>query len=131
MPTGSSVSTLVIGADASNPAVLPNTDVKRGVAPAITLTNDQNSTYAVVLADGLTGLTSNGGATLHAVNAATRAVLVTYGSLPTMPDGVLASISFDPLRYGQSGLFLFFETTGNSSLYFYKSDAAGLIRVPN
>ncbi|HEX7441647.1 MAG TPA: hypothetical protein VF319_16290, partial [Caldimonas sp.] len=130
--TGSSISTLVVGGDGSNPVTLANTDIKRGVAPAVSLTIGLNNTYAVVLADGVTGLTSNAGATLRAVNGATRATLVTYGSLPASPDGVITGITTDPLQYGQSGLFLFSDlTTGIGSLYYFKSDAAGLIRVTN
>ena len=130
--TGSSVSTLVIGGDASNPVTLPNTDIKRGVAPTVSLIDGQSSNYAVVLADGVTGLASNAGATLRAINGATRGTLVTYGSLPATPDGVIAGISIDPLQYGQSGLFLFIDvSTGVGSLFYFKSDAAGLIRVTN
>ncbi len=130
--TGSSVSTLVVGADGSNPVTLANTDIKRGVAPAVSPTVGLNNTYAVVLADGVTGLTSNAGATLRAVNGATRSTLVTYGSLPASPDGVISGITTDPLQYGQSGLFLFSDfTTGIGNLYYFKSDAAGLIRVTN
>lgn len=131
--TGSSISTLVIGADGSNPVTLANTDIKRGVAPATqSLAAGLNSTFAVVLADGVTSLTSSAGATLRAVNGATRSTLVTYGSLAASPDGVIVGITGDPLQYGQSGLFLFIDaTSGSGALYYFKSDAAGLIRATN
>ena len=91
-----------------------------------------NTTYEVLLADGVTSPISNAGATLRAVNGATRSTIVTYGSLPTAPDGVAYSITGDPLQYGQSGLLLYSDvTTGTGDLYYFKSDAAGLIRVTN
>ena len=131
--TGSSVSTLVIGADASNPVTLVNTDIKRGVAPAsVSLAVGSNTNYAVLLADGVTSLTSSAGATLRAVNGATRGTLVTYGSLPTSPDGVAFGLTLDPYQYGQSGLFGFTDpTSGAADLYYFKSDGAGLIRATN
>ena len=131
--TGASVSTLVIGADGSNPVTLANTDIKRGVAPTIqSLAVGLNNTYEVLLADGVTSLTSNAGATLRAVNGATRGTLVTYGSLPASPDGTVYAITTDPLQYGQRGLFAFTDaTSGIGDLYYFKSDAAGLIRATN
>lgn len=129
---GASVSTLIIGADASNPQTLDKTDIKRGVAPAsLSLTFGLDSPYAVVLADGVTSQIGSAGATLRAVNGATRGTLVTYGSLPASPEGVIFSGPADPFQYGQSGLFIFFELDLGSFLYYFKSDAAGLIRVPS
>ena len=130
---GASVSTFVVGADGANPVTLANTDVKRPVAAAtLALATGTDSTYAVVLADGVASLASNAGATLRAVNGATRGTLVTYGSLPISPDGVVAGITGDPLQYGQAGLFTFISlASGDGDLYFFKSDAAGLIRVTN
>ena len=130
---GASVSTLVVGGDGSNPVTLVNTDIKRGVAPTTApMAVGLNTTYEVLLADGVTSPISNAGATLRAVNGATRSTIVTYGSLPTAPDGVAYSITGDPLQYGQSGLLLYSDvTTGTGDLYYFKSDAAGLIRVPN
>jgi|GEM_PF-1984839 len=131
--TGASVSTLVIGGDGSNPVTLVSTDIKRGVAPAtVSLAVGLGSNYAVILADGVTSLTSNAGATLRVVNGATRATIVTYGSLPASPDGPVYAATGDPLQYGQSGLFTFIDvTSGFGNLYYFKSDAAGLIRVTN
>lgn len=130
---GASVSTFIVGTDGANPVTLTNTDIKRPVAAAtLALAAGTDSTYAVVLADGVASVASNAGATLRAVNGATRATLVTYGSLPTSPDGVVAGITGDPLQYGQAGLFTFIGTaSGDGDLYFFKSDAAGLIRVTN
>jgi hypothetical protein len=131
--TGASVSTLVIGGDGSNSVTLVSTDIKRGVAPAtVSLAVGVSSNYAVILADGVTSLTSNAGATLRAVNGATRATIVTYGSVPASPDGPVYAATTDPLQYGQSGLFTFIDiTSGFGNLYYFKSDAAGLIRVTN
>ena len=134
--TGSSVSTLIIGTDGGNRTTLANTDIKRGVAASTqSLVSGLNNTYAVLLADGSSGLTSNAGATLRAVEGATRNTLVTYGSLPSSPDGVAYIATVDPLQYGQSGLFSFIPTAtgtpGFGDLYYFKSDAAGLIRVTN
>ena len=131
--TGASVSTLVIGADGSNPVTLVSTDIKRGVAPAtVSLAVGLASNYAVILADGVASLTSNAGATLRVVNGATRATIVTYGSLPASPDGPVYAATADPLQSGQSGLFTFVDvTSGIGDLYYFKSDAAGLIRVTN
>ena len=130
---GASVSTFIVGTDGANPVTLANTDIKRPVAAAtLALAAGTDSTFAVVLADGVASLASNAGATLRAVNGATRATLVTYGSLPISPDGVVAGITGDPLQYGQAGLFTFISTaSGDGDLYFFKSDAAGLIRVTN
>ena len=130
---GASVSTFIVGADGANPVTLANTDIKRPVAAATaSLAVGFNSTYAVLLADGVTSPASNAGATLRAVNGATRATLVTYGSLPASPDGVVASLTSDPYQYGQPGLFTFLGSgSGDADLYFFKSDAAGLIRVTN
>ncbi len=131
--TGASVSTLVIGGDGSNPVTLVSTDIKRGVAPATaSLAVGLSGNYAVILADGVTNLTSNAAATLRAVNGATRGTIVTYGSLPVSPDGPVYAATADPLQYGQSGLFTFIDlTSGFGNLYYFKSDAAGLIRVTN
>jgi hypothetical protein len=131
--TGAAVSTLVIGGDGSNPVTLANTDIKRGVAPATqSMAVGLNNTFAVILADGVTSLTSNAGATLRAVNGATRSTIVTYGSVPTSPDGPVYAATTDPLQYGQSGLLTFIDiTSGFGDLYCFKSDAAGLIRVTN
>ena len=131
--TGASVSTLVIGADGSNPVMLAATDIKRGVAPAtVSLAVGVSSNFAVILADGVTSLTSNAGATLRAVNGATRATIVTYGSLPASPEGPVYAATGDPLQYGQSGLFTFIDvTSGFGNLYYFKSDAAGLIQATN
>jgi hypothetical protein len=131
--TGAAVSTLVIGGDGSNPVTLVATDIKRGVAPTtVSLAVGVSSNYAVILADGVTSLTSNAGATLRAVNGATRATIVTYGSVPASPDGPVYAATTDPLQYGQSGLFTFIDiTSGFGNLYYFKSDAAGLIRVTN
>ena len=91
-----------------------------------------SSNYAVILVDGVTSLTSNAGATLRAVNGATRATIVTYGGVPASPDGPVYAATTDPLQYGQSGLFTFIDiTSGFGNLYYFKSDAAGLIRVTN
>ena len=131
--SGSSVSTIVIGADGSNLQTLANTDIKRGISPATqSLAVGLATPYAVVLADGVTSLTSNAGATLRVVNGATRATIVTYGSLPITPDGVAFSITGDPLQYGLSGLFTYTDpASGSSDLYWFKSDAAGLVRATN
>jgi len=112
---------------------LVSTDIKRGVAPAtVSLAVGVSSNYAVILADGVTSLTSNAGATLRAVNGATRGTIVTYGSVPASPDGPVYAATTDPLQYGQSGLFTFIDiTSGFGNLYYFKSDAAGLIRVTN
>jgi len=130
---GASVSTLVVGGDGSNPVTLVATDIKRGVAPTtVSLAVGVSSNFAVILADGVTSLTSNAGATLRAVNGATRATIVTYGSLPASPDGPVYAATGDPLQYGQSGLFTFIDiATGFGDLYYFKSDGAGLIRVTN
>ncbi len=131
--TGASVSTLVIGGDGSNPVTLVATDIKRGVAATTGSTAiGVSSNYAVILADGVTSLTSNAAATLRAVNGATRATIVTYGSLPASPDGPAYAATADPLQYGQSGLFTYIDvTSGFGNLYYFKSDAAGLIRATN
>jgi hypothetical protein len=131
--TGATVSTLVIGGDGNNPVTLVSTDIKRGVAPAtVSLAVGVGTNYAVILADGVTSLTSNAGATLRAINGATRATIVTYGSVPASPDGPVYAATTDPLQYGQSGLFTFIDiTSGFGDLYYFKSDAAGLIRVTN
>ena len=106
---------------------------KRGIAPpSLPLAIGLSNNYAVLLADGVSTLTSSAGATLCAVNGATRSTLVTYGSLPTAPDGVAYGITLDPYQYGQSGLFAYNDPgSGNLDLYYFKSDGAGLIRATN
>jgi hypothetical protein len=130
---GSAASTLIVGADGSNPVTLVNTDIKRPVAAAVApLAIGPSRTYEVILIDGVNSITSNAGGTLRAVNGATRAIIVTYGALPASPDGPLYPATTDPLQYGQSGLFTFFDiATGAADLYWFKSDAAGLIHVPH
>ena len=126
------VSTLIIGADGGNPVLLSGTDIKRSIGAAqMPLAPALNGTYAVLLSEG-TGLPAfnNAGNTLRAVNGATRGTVMTYGSLPASPEGVLVSGTVDPLQYGQSGLLAFFGIDGDVFLYFFKSNAAGLIRVP-
>ncbi|MEO5771033.1 MAG: immunoglobulin domain-containing protein, partial [Burkholderiaceae bacterium] len=131
---GIGVLTRIIGADGSNATDLDNTDIKRGIAPAVqSLANGLASTYAVVLADGVVSLDNNAGATLRVVEGATRNTLVTYGGLPAAPAGVLSIGTVDPLQYGLAGLWSFYsaDTVPTSDLYYFKSDAAGLIRVTN
>lgn len=98
---------------------------KRGIAPpSLPLAIGLSNNYAVLLADGVSTLTSSAGAT--------RSTLVTYGSLPTAPDGVAYGITLDPYQYLQSGLFAYNDpSSGNLDLYYFKSDGAGLIRATN
>ncbi len=131
---GLGVLTHVVGADGGNPTDLYDTDIKRGIAPEqLSLASGFDTTYAVVLADAVTNLASNAGATLRIVQGATRNTLVTYGSLPAAPNGVLSFGTIDPLQYGLGGLWSFFsgDAVVTSDLYHFKSDAAGLIRVTN
>jgi len=130
--TGSLVSTLVVGADGSSPQTLNGTTIVRSLAPTVELLNlGLDTTYAIVLADGLTSALSSAGATLRVVEGATRNTLLTYGSLPASPDGVLSIGTADPLQYGQPGLLTYFglSDTATSDLFFFKSDAAGLTQV--
>lgn len=130
-----SVSTLVVGADGSNPDLLANTDVKQGIAPASWSLGDFGAEpvyQAVVLADGATSYLNDAGATLRLVDGATRTTLATYGSLPAQPKVYVGTIA-GAFQYGQSGLFASFSFDNGltGDLFYYKTDAPGLVRVTN
>lgn len=130
-----SVSTLVVGADGSNPVLLANTAVKQGIAPASWSLGDFGAEpvyQAVVLAEGVTRYLNDAGATLRVVDGATRTTLATYGSLPAQPDVYLGTVA-GAFQYGQSGLFasVSIDTGLAGDLFYYKSDAPGLVRVTN
>ena len=130
-----SVSTLVVGADGSNPVLLANTAVKQGIAPASWSLGDFGAEpvyQAVVLADGVTRYLNDAGATLRVVDGATRTTLATYGSLPAQPDVYFGTVA-GAFQYGQSGLFasVSIDTGLAGDLFYYKSDAPGLVRVTN
>jgi len=99
--SGSLVSTLIVNADGSNPQTLNGTNVLRGVAPAVqSLDFGLETDYAVVLVDGLTSAFGSAGATLKVVEGATRNTLLTYGTLPTTPEGFISFGTIDPVQYG-------------------------------
>ena len=132
--SGTSTRTEIVNSDGSNRQVQNNTDLKFGISAA-TVAGDLTlpRSYGVLLAEGGTGgAFSNAGATVRLVEGATRATLVTYGVLPTAPDGFLLFGSFDPWQYGQSGLLSYTGAgSQNADLYYYKSDTPGLVKVTN
>lgn len=123
-------SVLLINGDGSNPQTLDSTAVVGALMPAsMNLQSGLAQIHAVQLASPV-GTDSNlSGATVRAVQVSSRAALVTYGSLSGMPAGV-AYADFGALQYGQPGLLTYLDTSGaGSDLFFYDSDAAGLVRV--
>ncbi len=129
-------SVLILGSDGGNPQLLDNTAIAGTTQARPTPLGQVFKDYAVFLASPV--IEGNwAGANLRAMEIATRTDLVTYGALPATPGSNLAVTgSFDPLQYGQPGLFSVFgpnvpgqATPPDNDLYFFNSDSAGLVRV--
>ena len=128
-------SSLIVGADGSNMQTLANTSLMRGVGPnPLLISQGLSQVYAVLLVDGLSTEGSYAGATLRAVEGATRNTLTTFGNFA--PGGVASAFIFGlaPMQYGKTGLISLLAAGANANiatgdLYFFKSDSAGLVRV--
>ncbi len=132
-----SQSVVFINTDGSNRQELADTTVVGSTQAAEVSAGFGFNEYALFLASPVSAAGDFSGATLRAVELATRTALVTYGPLPTSPNiGFVITGSFDPLQYGQPGLF---SATGTrapgqltepvNDLYYFDSDNAGLTRV--
>ncbi len=128
-----STRTVLVNGDGSNAQTLANTALLGGVTGStVPLADTLQKTYAVFLADNVTALGSQAGATVRALALDTRAPLVTYGTLPATPAGQLFPFLAGPYQYTQPGLFAFVGTSTSNvaiDLYYFDSDAAGLTRV--
>ncbi|HYS13297.1 MAG TPA: hypothetical protein VEN28_08300, partial [Burkholderiaceae bacterium] len=126
-------STVIVRSDGTNAQTLANTRVMHGISPTVVSVSQGglSQSYAIVLADGVSAIGDFAGATVRAVEGATRNTLLTYGTFPATPSGTVFFMSAAPLQYGQTGLMSFFGMSSNSAsdLYFMKSNTAGLQRV--
>jgi hypothetical protein len=131
------VSVGIVNSDGSNPQTLSNANIIGSTfAPSISIsTLRDDGVYAVIIADGVTGGFNAAGSTVRALNGATRAPLLSYGTLPASPSPAMAYVIEPPEHYGQPGLLtLFAEGNGSSGsdLLYFDSDSAGsLIRLTN
>jgi len=131
MTGATSVRVALVNGDGSNLQSIANAALLGGIAGNATPVDQTlNRTYAIYVADNVTSIVNHAGATVRAVALDTRATLVTYGTLPATPAGLLFPFIAGPFQYSQPGLFAF---TGGSTaaidLYYFDSDAAGLVRV--
>jgi hypothetical protein len=125
-----SQSVYVVSADGTNAATWVNTILIQGIAPQTfgLAGNSTGNSYAVLIADGVTGLSGLTGASLRSVDGATRVALKTYGAF--LHDGSpLPFLTPDPVQWGQPGLLTIGNATQND-LYYFSSSAAGLVPVP-
>lgn len=134
LTTGAATTRVVLlNGDGSNVQNIANAALLGGVAGnAMAIDQTLNRSYAIYVADNVTSLANDAGATVRAVALDTRATLVTYGTLPATPAGLLFPYIAGPFQYSQPGLFGFAgSSTAAIDLYYFKSDVAGLTRVTN
>jgi hypothetical protein len=123
------VRTRIVGSDGSNPQTLANTGIIGLIQPISvplvhTLIRDP---YAILLIDNMAADGTSSGGTVHSLVAATRAALLTYGTVQATPPASLFPATIDPSQYGQSGLFAFMPagtSVGATDLYFLDSATA-------
>ena len=128
-----SIRVVLLNADGSNLQTIANAALVGGVAgTSAPIDQTLNRTFAVYVADNVTTLGNHAGATVRALALDTRTTLVTYGTLPATPAGLLFPFISGPFQYTQPGLFAFIGgSSGVIDLYYFDSDAAGLTRVTN
>lgn len=125
---------VVVNSDGSNPSTWADTALVGQVAPSSMPVSGLNSAYAVLLASPVSSFSNHGGATLRAVNGATRATLLTYGNLPSSASGMSILNGFGGLQYGMAnviGVHRFDSTTNEdvgSELYSLRTNTPGLSR---
>ncbi len=120
------VRTRIIASDGSNAQTLANTGlvgvVQAASVPLVhTLTT---APYAVLLIDNVAADGTSSGGTVRSLVGATRATLLTYGTVQATPPASFFPATVDPLQYGQPGLWAFTPAAGSSDLYFIDSDTA-------
>lgn len=126
---------VIVNADGSNRTTLADTSLAGFVGAASEpLVPVRFQPYALVLASPTRSAVDASGATLRAVEAATRVTLLTYGTLPAAPAGLAFQRTIDPAQYGRPGLIAFNDnrvssTTPVVDLFLFDSDAAGLQRI--
>lgn len=115
----------VMNTDGSNAATIANARIITSLWP--TTYRLSSSRQALVLASDDSSTTT----TLRAIDAATRADLLTYGSIPTMATLVRGSPT-QPYMWGDSGLLGVRPASSLPlDLYYFRTDQAGsLVRVP-
>jgi hypothetical protein len=126
-----------VGADGSSPQELPNT-ILAGFAfpPSVDLAL-ASPFYAAVVAEGVNAQGGAAGATLRAIELATRSPLVTYGTLPAQPpEALVFQDLLAPFHWGQPGLFTWRSSgaganDGAVDLFYFDSDQPGLQRLSN
>jgi hypothetical protein len=124
------VQTRIIASDGSNAQTLANTGLVGALqAASVPLVHTLTaSPYAVLLVDNVAADATSSGGTVRSLVGATRAPLLTYGTVQATPPATFFPATVDPLQYGQPGLFAFTPTgasAGSSDLYFIDSDTAG------
>lgn len=128
---------VIVNADGSNRTTLTDTSIAGFVGAASQpLVPLRIEPYALVLASPTRSAIDTSGATLRALEAATRTTLVTYGALPAAPSALAFQRTIDPAQYGRPGLIAFTDTRSSSTpasptsdLFLFDSDAAGLQRI--
>jgi hypothetical protein len=137
-PSTGSSQVIIVNADGTNRAVLANTSLAGVVSAATTpLAPFDFEPYAITVASPMRSVIDASGATLRAIEAATRNPLVTYGTLPATPAGIVFQRGIDPAQYGGPGLFGFTSlgTAGTTEptvdLFLFDSDNTGLPRITN
>lgn len=126
----SGFNTVVVNSDGSHPVTLTDTELLKGIGASSFGLSDGSAVnyHAVLLAEG--AALRQGPATLRAVTGDAASPLVTYGDFATIGPVLAPMLNPDPLQYGQPGLISM--PNGDSiDLYFYRSDAAGLVHVAN
>lgn len=118
----------VRASDGSNPFTFADTRLVAGQFPrTTTITSGSQPTVLHVASPATTR--DMAGATLRSIDGATRAPLLTYGTLPAATPGVLVSSVFNP--YGDPMLFEYSNGV-SSDLYVVDTDAANsLARITN
>jgi hypothetical protein len=125
---------VLVNSDGSNLQSIADASLLGGVAAnAVPVAEALDKTYAIFVASPVTQPASQAGATVRAIALDSRSTLVTYGTLPATPAGLLFPSVAGPFQYTQPGLLAFIGTSGSGAidLYYFDSDAAGLVRVTN
>jgi len=126
----------IIASDGSAAQVIANAFPAGFLAPPTLPSNGIDSRpYAIIIAEGINAEGGAGGATLRAIEAATRNPLVTYGTLPATPaQGFVIQDPFTAFHWGQSGFFVWQNASAAAAnraidLFFFDSDQPGLQRL--
>jgi hypothetical protein len=123
----------VMNSDGSNSETLANTAMLGQIKPAVMPLSSLSTPYAVLLASPVSTLLNQSGATVRAVQVATRAPLVSYGSLPANVAGMgYLGTGFGGLQYGMRDVLNVANlNSGSVDLFSLDTDAVGLSRETN